>query len=288
MKRKQQNNRVMSRMTAVNNSMQSLDSGKSAVIHEESSADRSQTRLRKAVNTDRTGPNNAEYIPPNDSTLETEELLRQFDEAKQEKKWSIVTRIINILLILACIYFVFLIYGVAVTDYQYTDEGNIAAQKLSVSDIREKKNFETILVQYENCRLLYEQVLMLDYRLGQGAEDALTIAPEYEELLDTVTDLSIKTDAASVDTQYTQLKNMLLNWIQNDIAVYLQNMSTAISENNSEKANNALQDKDNVYSDFSLITSNMVTIGEKITGVDLTDIKGWTPESYINERIKGE
>ena len=53
---------------------------------------------------------------------------------------------------------------------------------------------------------------------------------------------------------------MMVNWIKNDIAVYLQNISAAISENNTEKANNALQDKDRVYDDFSLITQNIVAL----------------------------
>ena len=132
------------------------------------------------------------------------------------------------------------------------------------------------------------QVLMLDYRLGKGEEDPLTLAPLYEEKLDTVSSLSIKTDALTVETKYSKVKDMLLSWIKNDIAVYLQNMSSAISQNNSETAQNALQDKDRVYSDFSLITQNLVAMGENLQGVDLTDVKQWTPEDYVDEQINGE
>ena len=78
---------------------------------------------------------------------------------------------------------------------------------------------------------------------------------------------------------------MMVNWIKNDIAVYLQNISAAISENNTEKANNALQDKDRVYDDFSLITQNIVALGSSISGADLTDIKSWTPEDYVDQEI---
>lgn len=223
-----------------------------------------------------------------EEALELEELTRAHDERVREERWKLSTRIINAVLIAACIYVVFLIYGVFVTDYQYNSNGEIEPQILTVDDIREKKNFETIMVQYENCRILYEKTLMLDYRLGQGEEDPLTLAPEYEKLLDDVSNLSIKTDAMSIDTKYSKIKEMLLSWIKNDIAVYLQNMSAAISENNSETANKALQDKDRVYSSFSQITSNIVATGDKLTGVDLTDIKEWTPEKYIKEAINGE
>ncbi len=47
-------------------------------------------------------------------------------------------------------------------------------------------------------------------------------------------------------------------------------------EDNTEKANNALQDKDRVYDDFSLITQNIVALGSSISGADLTDIKSST------------
>lgn len=286
MRKKQRNNRISSRLTVQNSQISQPTQGNHSTTAGNRLIKTDSSSIKNAV----TAESNvqADKILPDDIQLEMEEMNQQLSEADREKKWSVLTRIVNIILIVACIYFVFLIYGVAVTDYQYTDDGTIAAQKLTVSDIRNKKNFETVLVQYEGCRILYEQVLMIDYRLGQGEEDPLTIGPEYEELLDTVSNLSIKTEAATVDTQYTQIKNMLLNWIKNDIAVYLQNMSSSISQNSIETANNALQDKDRVYANFSQITSNIVSLGEQVPGVDLTIIKEWTPESYVNKKIKGE
>ena len=107
-------------------------------------------------------------------------------------------------------------------------------------------------------------------------------------MLDEVSDLSIKTDALEVDSQYSQIKSLLLTWIKDDIAVYLQNMSAAISKNDADTANNALQDKDRVYSDFSVITQNIAATGENIKGVDITDVKEWTPENYVDEEINGK
>lgn len=223
-----------------------------------------------------------------EAELEIESLRRHHEEQKRLERWKLSTRIVNISLVLACVYVLFLIYGVLVTNYQYTDNGTIKAQRLTISEIKEKKNYETIYYQYLNCRSLYEEVLLLDYRLGKGEEDPLTLAPEYESLLDEVNNLSVKTDALEVDSQYSQIKSLLLNWIQNDIALYLQNMSSAISQNNAETANNALQDKDNVYSDFSIITQNIVAMGENVKGVDIVDVKEWTPEDYVDKEINGK
>ena len=231
------------------------------------------------------------YFQYADSSNLTDRNLEDYAEIRDNtkmKRGNLHTRIINFILIAGCIYLLVLIFGVAVTKYQYNSDGKAVPEKMSVDDIRQKHNFDTILTQYEYCRSLYEKTLLLDYRVAQGQEDTLEIAPEYEALLDDVQNLSVKTDAISVDTKYDQIKSMMVNWIKNDIAVYLQNISAAISENNTEKANNALQDKDRVYDDFSLITQNIVALGSSISGADLTDIKSWTPEDYVDQEINGK
>ena len=231
------------------------------------------------------------YFQYADSSNLTDRNLEDYAEIQDNtkmKRGNLHTKIINFVLIAGCIYLLVLIFGAAVTKYQYNSDGKAVQEKMSVDDIRQKHNFYTILTQYEYCRSLYEKTLLLDYRVAQGQEDTLEIAPEYEALLDDVQNLSVKTDAISVDTKYDQVKSMMVNWIKNDIAVYLQNISAAISENNTEKANNALQDKDRVYDDFSLITQNIVALGSSISGADLTDIKSWTPEDYVDQEINGK
>lgn len=231
------------------------------------------------------------YFQYADSSNLTDQNLENYAEMQDNtkmKRGNLHTRIINFILIAGCIYLLVLIFGAAVTKYQYNSDGKAIPEKMSVDDIRQKHNFDTILTQYEYCRSLYEKTLLLDYRVAQGQEDTLEIAPEYEALLDDVQNLSVKTDAISVDTKYDQVKSMMVNWIKNDIAVYLQNISAAISENNTEKANNALQDKDRVYDDFSLITQNIVALGSSISGADLTDVKSWTPEDYVDQEINGK
>ena len=231
------------------------------------------------------------YFQYADSSNLTDRNLEDYAEIRDNtkmKRGNLHTRIINFILIAGCIYLLVLIFGAAVTKYQYNSDGKAVPEKMSVDDIRQKHNFDTILTQYEYCRSLYEKTLLLDYRVAQGQEDTLEIAPEYEALLDDVQNLSVKTDAISVDTKYDQVKSMMVNWIKNDIAVYLQNISAAISENNTEKANNALQDKDRVYDDFSLITQNIVALGSSISGADLTDIKSRTPEDYVDQEINGK
>lgn len=286
---KQNKNLLSSRLTENRMNDQNIQSKPDSAIQEKSNPVL-EKKLNKIFDKGKKEEEPA-YFQYADSSNLTDQNLEDYAEIQDNtkmKRGNLHTKIINFVLIAGCIYLLVLIFGAAVTKYQYNSDGKAVPEKMSVDDIRQKHNFDTILTQHEYCRSLYEKTLLLDYRVAQGQEDTLEIAPEYEALLDDVQNLSVKTDAISVDTKYDQVKSMMVNWIKNDIAVYLQNISAAISENNTEKANNALQDKDRVYDDFSLITQNIVALGSSISGADLTDIKSWTPEDYVDQEINGK
>ena len=131
----------------------------------------------------------SKFVWEND--LEIKELETAYKEESAEKRYRRLTQGVNLLIILLCIYTGFLIFGVAVTQYHYSDNGTIEAQKLSVSDIREKKEYEKILAQYINLRTIYQSVLLLDYQYDQNADEHMTIATEYEKILDDTTECCI-------------------------------------------------------------------------------------------------
>ena len=201
----------------------------------------------------------------------------------RQKRWKKTKMIFMVML---CLYLIFLIYGVTVTDYQYNQLGKVEATKLSISDIRDLKEYNNYLQYYQAARLLYEQCLTLDYRMAQGQEDPKVIAPEYDDMLEDISSLTVKIDAASFSSKYTQLKTMLLSWVKTDIAVYCQNMSASISQNNETKAQNALAGRENMYQNFSKITANLIALGSDLNGAHVQKIKEWSPEGYIEKNVK--
>lgn len=232
----------------------------------------------------------SKFVWEND--LEIKELETAYKEESAEKRYRRLTQGVNLLIILLCIYTGFLIFGVAVTQYHYSDNGTIEAQKLSVSDIREKKEYEKILAQYINLRTIYQSVLLLDYQYDQNADEHMTIATEYEKILDDILKASTQIKALDIDSKYVQLQSMMLSWVdsQNEqsIYTYCKLMSAGITENNDDTVNQAIQIENFVDDNFTQITSNFVTLGENINGTDLVDIKEWSPEKYINEKINGK
>lgn len=218
--------------------------------------------------------------------LEQEEDVRQKKGIQTEKRKRSLARGIQILLAIWSVYTVFLIYGLLVTEYQYDEAGNVVPKIVTVEEIESREVFELLYRHYLQARMLYEDVLRLDYKLSLDEESKL-VAMEYEELLDQVSALTVSVDALSVGTKYGQIKNMLLEWVKTDTAVYLQNISAAILQNNENKANEALACRTQMYNDFLILTENMAALGETIPGVDIASIYTWSPESFISEVLEG-
>lgn len=225
--------------------------------------------------------------PAADEELEHVGIKKEREQRKKDRKLLKKQKLYNVVLTTLCVYMIFLIYGVCVTDYSYNDKGQIEANIMSLRDITVRENFNVILTQYLFVRQLYEKILILDYRLGQGVEDPRSLATEYEGLLTEVEALSIKTDALDTEIKYSQIKDMLLLWVSDDAAIYLQKMSSAISADNAEDAEIALMYKTYMYDDFSILSENIVIIGADIKGIDIIDVRKWSPEGYIDDTIKG-
>ena len=220
-----------------------------------------------------------------DEQINLEEIVTTKREKQREIRNKWVRRITTVLIIAGCVYLLFLIYGALNTVYIYDDDGNIVPQKMSVKSIRELDEYKDFEMQYLQARIIYEKVLTLDYRIAAGVEESMVVAPEYESVLDDVEALSIQLQALEVPAKYSQLKNMLSVWVQTDVAVYCQRMSEAISQNNAQYAQQALEYRQIMYNDFSLITENLVIIGETVDGADLETIVNWSPEGYVRDNI---
>lgn len=190
-------------------------------------------------------------------------------------------RVLQVFLIVLCVYVAFLVYGVIETNYIYNQEGLVEPEILSVADRAALAEYENLSGYYLRARILYERTLSLDYQLSIDPDASLSVAMAYNAMLDDVAKLTVDIDAAQFGTEYSSIKSQLLNWVKTDIAVYLQNISAAITNNDGEKANNAMVSRDVMYADFATLTSNMAALCKSTAGAKNGDIFNWSPESYV-------
>jgi len=218
-----------------------------------------------------------------------EEEEKDYAHTRSLRKKKVISaaqqKIIKTILVILIFYVVFLIYGLYITEYVYDEKGNVVPEVLSVQEIEEYHEYDTLKAYYLVIRDLYEKIIVLDYRLGLGTEDFNLLASEYETLLNDVSTIVVQLQAYTPPTKYNQAYNMLMQLAQTDIAVYIQNISGAITQNDSDKASKAIINKETIYNNFVRATEIMVSLSDGIKKVDVSDIKNWSADKVRAEKI---
>ena len=217
-----------------------------------------------------------------DEQLNSAYMLTEYKATRAAKRKSERNKVLRIFFVIISIYSVFLIYGVFMTDYQVEDE-KLIAQKTNTETIAAQREFTSIQSQYAQARVIYEKILLLDYRVETGLEDPLLLAPEYEDVLEEIDVLTIQLNAMDVSNKYTQTFSLLTTWASTDIAVYCQDMTSALSSDSDEYLTYAEEYREISYEDFAQITENLITLGKNVPGADIEDMQEWSPEDYVKK-----
>lgn len=219
-----------------------------------------------------------------DEQLNSTYMLKEYKASRAAERKSKLNKVLRIFFVIVSIYSVFLIYGVFMTDYQIENE-KLLAQKTNTETIAAQREFTSVQSQYAQARIIYEKILLLDYRVETGLEDPLLLAPEYEDVLEEIDVLTIQLNAMEVSNEYTQTFSLLTSWASTDIAVYCQNMASALSSNSDddESVTHAEEYQEIAYEDFAQITENLITLGKNVPGANIEDMQEWSPEDYVRE-----
>ena len=234
--------------------------------------------------------NKNEVLEKNNNSIYDEELEaltadEYIREQKAIKKSNRKIYFTKIFMCFMCAYLLFLIYGVMVTNYDYDEKGSVTAQILSIEDIQNQNEYSALMGYYIEARNIYEKILILNYRYDQSEEDALDLVPEYETVLEDVNKLIVQLKAVTPSKQYSQAYSLLISWVDTDIASFLQEISAAISQNNAEHMQNAINDKTRTYNDCHQLTANMISLGEHVKGVSISELKEWSPEEFLKKEM---
>lgn len=223
------------------------------------------------------------------------EFLRKLDEEetlarRKEKQDTLLKRLGKVLLAAASLYMVLLIYGTTTTSFQYSIEGSGRVEPVvyTVGDLAKRTNYSTVLDLYLRMRDIYQKALVLDYRVAADQEEKAVIATEYTKLnADEISVLATKISASDVTSDYEQLLGTMYEWTYRTVSDYCKNMAAAITQNDEAYANEALANRTVLEEDFRQITENVIVIGQTIPGMEIDQLKEWSPNSYIETVIEG-
>lgn len=251
-----------------------------------------KNRLKNSSSEEETKPSSEflQNIGQFNNDFDTEVLKADMEKEKvEEDKRNLnktISLIAQIAMVIFSIYLVMNLFGLLNYRNVYDAQGNLVPEIITVEKIQKLEAYKTMKAEYLEVRKLYEFVLRTDYRLGAGLEEPIIVAQDYENALKSISQISASFGNIVVSTEYAQLMNMLESWVRNDIAIYCQNISTAISRNSNKHAKQALQYREISYNNFKTITQVFVTLALQNENIDVSDIANWSPEGYV-ETFKG-
>lgn len=210
----------------------------------------------------------------------SDEILPASLEKRRESRFTLVFFVFLIL----SLYVAFLIIGILNSRYVYDENGNAVIERVSVQDIKEEKEYSTIMLYYSQMKDIYKEVIILDIELEKGTDNYIELASEYEELLDKTSKIYKEINALKLSTKYDNILAMMKQWIYEDLPVYLQNISGAISQNDTNKAQQAVLGQTVMDSNFNLITTNIVGLGKSINA-DVEEFENWNRTVYRKEKL---
>lgn len=229
--------------------------------------------------------------------MEVVALREQWEKEQNKKQHVLLTRVINIFLILGCIYMIFLIFGVSVTTFQYSENGKVEPQIMTAKDIALKKEFDVIRVEYERCQIIYQKLLILTYRLHNAKdEDIQKIAAEFAPLATEIQNTHKKEQGLKVQNEQKLFIEMTLHFLDTSqqycnytASGYTQNKKEDIESSNAlwnGGVNNQTGEPIVTIGDqFIILHQNILSLGEGLKGVDMIEIKQWSPDKYLNKVI---
>ena len=216
-----------------------------------------------------------------------EDMLSEETYKELEKKERLRKKISTVILAVVCVYFVMLIFGVILTRYEYGADGNIAPVVMSVDEIQDSYDYAELAGYYYEARSIYEQILMLDYRVPSNMDNPAVLATEYHLMGPKIDDLISGIGASSLPRKYDQILGMINTVTDGHMRSYCKYMTDALGEGNEEAANQALQAKGYIEANFKKITENMISLGGEVKGFDARDMVDWSPEGYVQRQIEG-
>lgn len=218
--------------------------------------------------------------------LKTKNIEEVAQTQEAEKRSFIKNKIGIISLSILCVYLIFLIFGAFMTPFYRQSKGTKAYPiVMSVQDIKNKAEFDKVYELFLEAKNIYEDVIMIDYRLSLNTESSALIAADYTAMLDRTSNLYTAITATTFQKKYAPVIAVLKTWVYTDMPVYLQNVSNALVLNDTNKAQQAIVGQTVVETNFMTLKNNIISLSDGIKAVDLTEIEEWSVEKYRKEQI---
>lgn len=212
----------------------------------------------------------------------TEEIDNSVKKKIQKKKVKQISFII--LFCVVTFYLAFLLLGLCTTDY-YIDENN--QKQLVVADytiLKNRKDYNEITKMMGNIRSIMVDVTVLDIKVANGDIEYIEAANEYTSILnDQIDTLIPKVQAMDLDSSNQYIEQSIESLLSNDIAIYLQNISSALTSADSQTLSDAMAWRESMWQSYDDIDEQIQMLADKIHKTD-DSYFAWNLEEAVTDK----
>jgi hypothetical protein len=211
-----------------------------------------KSRQQKQSKSKKKRKDNIYYIDPANAEANL------YSEYTEEQNTSRKGNRLKAILFLVAIYMGFVLLGALNTTYETTLDGQKKAQVINVA-LREKREVYYFLEsEYDNLVRLLREIQELEAKTFGGSSDSMfELAAKYEGLLPHIDKRLPKIKAMEMPQEYKIIQTQMINIYKDDIALYLQNISKALSVGDEQALKNAVNWSQKTAVSFRQIQRNM-------------------------------
>lgn len=202
--------------------------------------------------------------------IETIDLSTKEVQSEHEKKDSLFIRFLKrywkrTLIIFGILYLIVVIFGLMSMRYYYDENGNRRLYPLSFSDLQLQDDYDTLTEQLDNIRSLMVDIAIVDIHLANGQYSNYEASTLYTALLDEKLDVMIpKVNSMNLQANQEPIRETMESLLSYDIALYLQNISSALKSGDASTLSAALSYREKWLRTYEILEGDIMEISEKL------------------------
>ena len=202
--------------------------------------------------------------------IETIDLSTKEVQSEHEKEDSLFIRFLKrywkrALIIFGILYLIVVIFGLVSMRYYYDENGNRRLYPLSFSDLQLQDDYFTLTEQLDNIRSLMVDVAIIDIHLANGQYSNYEASTLYTALLDEKLDVMIpKVNSMNLQANQEPIRETMESLLSYDLALYLQNISSALKSGDASTLSAALGYRDKWLKTYEILEGDIMEISEKL------------------------
>ncbi len=190
-------------------------------------------------------------------------------------KASVKMHWLKSLLITLCLYLVFVLFGMLITDYYIDENGYRQPIEANFAYLEQREDYRELKKQYDQICDLMVDITVIDIHFANKDYTDMEAVTYYTKILNERVDILIpKITALELGEEQAVVQQTMETLLSNDCAVYLQKIVEGLRAGNADTVKTALVWRDKAFSSFEILRGDMSNLARRVKA-DYRSIDDW-------------